>query len=77
MLFKKSFAVLLLSMFFCSPARAALPENAAAVSERRVIRDSPGGSPRAQYEFVCEGPEGEGVRIYVDAATGRQSEIAV
>lgn len=58
-------------------ARAALPENAAAVSERRVIRDSPGGSPRAQYEFVCEGSEGERVRIYVDAATGRQSEIAV
>lgn len=58
-------------------ARAALPENAAALSERRVIRDSPGGRPRAQYEFICEGSEGERVRIYVDAATGRQSEIAV
>ena len=56
-------------------ARAALPENATPVSDRRVIRKSPGGTRRAAYEFVCTGTEGETLRIYVDAATGRQSAI--
>jgi hypothetical protein len=57
-------------------AREKLPENVSVVSDRRVIRKSPGGTSRAQYEFVCAGAEGETVRIYIDAATGRQSEIA-
>ncbi|MCR5575920.1 MAG: germination protein YpeB [Oscillospiraceae bacterium] len=57
-------------------ARAKLPENVSVVSDRRVIRKSPGGTNRAQYEFICTGAEGETVRIYIDAATGRQSEIA-
>ena len=52
-----------------------LPENAALVSDRRVIRKSPGGTRRAQYELVCAGEDGETVRIYIDAATGRQSGI--
>ena len=56
-------------------ARAALPENVTPVSDRRVIRKSPGGTRRAFWEFVCTGADGEDLRILVDAATGRQSAI--
>ena len=56
-------------------ALAALPENVTPVSDRRVIRKSPGGTRRAFWEFVCTGADGEDLRIFVDAATGRQSAI--
>ena len=56
-------------------ALAALPQNAALVSDRKVIRKSPGGTRRACYEFVCTGTEGETLRIYVDAETGRQTGV--
>ena len=56
-------------------ALAALPQNAALVSDRKVIRKSPGGTRRAAYEFVCTGTEGETLRIYVDAETGRQTGV--
>ena len=56
-------------------ALAALPENVTPVSDRRVIRKSPGGTRRACWELVCTGADGEDLRVFVDAATGRQSAI--
>ena len=52
-----------------------LPENAVPVSDRKVIRKSPGGTRRAAYEFICTGAEGETLRIFVDAETGRQTGV--
>lgn len=52
-----------------------LPEGVTAESTRRVILHSPGGNPLACYELRCTGLEGEQVRIYVDAATGRPCKI--
>ena len=56
-------------------ALAALPENVTPVSDRRVIRKSPGGTRRACWELVCTGADGEDLRVFIDAATGRQSAI--
>ena len=54
-----------------------LVEGLSLESGRRVILKSPGERDQACYEFRCLDREGRSVRIYVDAATGKQCEIAL
>ena len=56
-------------------ARKTLPEGLEASSVRKVIIKSPGGSYIGCWELLCEDPEGGSVKLYVDAATGRQCRI--
>lgn len=58
-------------------ARRALPEGVSVQRERRVIVNSPGGTPRPCWEFVCTGRDSESVRILVSAETGRQCAITL
>ena len=57
-------------------ARAKLPSGLEAESCRRVVIDSIGGKPTACYELVCTDGEKQ-VKIYINAADGRQQEILV
>ncbi len=56
-------------------AAQTLPEGVTAEQSRRVILRSPGGRDRACYEFLCTDDEGRGVKICVDARTGKQCRI--
>lgn len=57
-------------------ALSTLPEGVEAVSARRLILRSPGGSYLPCWELDCPGPEeGEGARVCVDARTGRQWRV--
>lgn len=56
-------------------ARSTLPEGLEAGSVRKVILKSPGGSYLGCWELSCDTPEGGSVKLYVDAATGRQCRI--
>ena len=55
-------------------ARATLPEGVEAVSARRLILKSPGGTYLPCWELSCEDEDG-GARVYVDARTGRQCRV--
>ncbi len=55
-------------------ARETLPEGVEAVSARRLILKSPGGSYLPCWELRCEDESG-GARVYVDARTGRQCRV--
>ena len=55
-------------------ARATLPEGVEAVSARRLILKSPGGTYLPCWELSCEDENG-GARVYVDARTGRQCRV--
>lgn len=57
-------------------ARAKLPSGLEAESCRRVVIDSIGGKPTACYELICIDGEKQ-VKIYINAADGRQQEILV
>ena len=57
-------------------ARAKLPSGLEAESCRRVVIDSIGGKPAACYELICIDGEKQ-VKIYINAADGRQQEILV
>lgn len=56
-------------------AAAALPEGLTPQETRRLICKSPGRRDTACYAFFCQDAQGEGVTVYVDAATGRQCRI--
>jgi len=58
-------------------ARETLPENITVESERKVIIKSAGGSDKPCYEYSCLNEAGEGLRIYVDADSGRQCRIDI
>lgn len=60
-----------------SDAESALPDNVTSESVRKVIVHSDGGHNLSCYEFMCVAENGENVKIYVNAATGRQSAIVV
>ena len=57
-------------------ARGKLPSGLEAGSCRRVIINSPGGKPVPCYELSCTDGEKQ-VKIYINAADGRQQEILV
>lgn len=53
-----------------------LPDGVEALSTRRVIRKSPGGTYLPCYELTVRGEGGDaGARVYVDARTGRQCRV--
>jgi len=57
-------------------ALATLPEGVQAVSARRLILKSPGGSYLPCWELNIQSAEGNaGARVYVDAGTGRQCRV--
>lgn len=56
-------------------AAATLPEGLTLRETRRLICKSEGRRDRACYAFFCQDADGNGVTIYVDAATGRQCRI--
>ena len=57
-------------------ALATLPEGVQAVSTRRLILKSPGGSYLPCWELNIRSGEGDaGARVYVDADTGRQCRV--
>jgi len=57
-------------------ALSTLPEGVTAVSTRRLILKSPGGSYLPCWEVNILSDEGdEGARVYVDARTGRQFRV--
>lgn len=58
-------------------AAAALPEDFARESVRRVILTSEGGINRGCYEFSGTGRGGQPVRICVDGADGKQARICL
>lgn len=60
-----------------SDAESALPDNVTSESVRKVIVHSDGGHNLSCYEFMCVAENGENVKIYVNAVTGRQSAIVV
>ena len=55
-------------------ARETLPGGVEAVSARRLILKSPGGTYLPCWELACEDESG-GARVYVDARTGRQCRV--
>ena len=58
-------------------ALATLPDGTQAASARPLIIKSPGGSYLACWELTIPGedPDAPGVRVYVDAGTGRQCKV--
>ncbi len=56
-------------------AAQALPERLKLLDGRKVILKSPGKRDLACYEFTCSDGEERQLRIYVDAATGKQYRI--
>ena len=58
-------------------AAAALPADFAWDAARRVILTSEGGRNSGCYEFSGPGLGGRRVRVYVDAADGKQERIAL
>lgn len=58
-------------------ALATLPEGAEAVSARRLIMKSPGGTylPCWELNILGEGEGAAGARVYVNAETGRQCKV--
>ena len=58
-----------------SKALAALPEGAEAESTRKVIMKAPGGEYLGCWELICSFQEGERMRVYVDAESGKQCKI--
>lgn len=58
-------------------AAASLPGNFRAAESRPVILTSEGGRSFGCYEFSGEGEKGEQLRIYIDAADGRERRIEI
>lgn len=56
-------------------ARATLPEGLEAEYAGKVIIKSPGGKYLGCWELICGAEDGERMRIYVDAESGRQCKI--
>lgn len=58
-------------------AAQAVPESLELEASRRIIIKSPGGMDLACYEFSCTAENSQQVKIYVDAATGKQYQILI
>lgn len=58
-------------------ASKAVPQALTIRTASLVAAGTPGGSTRLCYEFDCLDPDGEQVRIFVDAHSGRQCRIIV
>ena len=58
-------------------ARKKLPQGTEPENSEKTIIKSPGGRSVACYEFLCADENGEEVKIYVSAETGRQYKIEV
>jgi len=58
-----------------SKALSTLPEELETESTRKVIIRSPGGNYLACWELICGFQEGERMRVYVDAESGKQCKI--
>jgi len=56
-------------------ALSTLPEGAETESTRKVIIRSPGGNYLGCWELICGFQEGERMRVYVDAESGKQCKI--
>lgn len=54
-----------------------LPENVSSEGVRRVTIESEGGRELPCYEFSCINSEGENLKIYVDAQSGKQCRIDI
>lgn len=54
-----------------------LPENVSSEGVRRVTIESEGGRELPCYEFSCINGEGENLKIYVDAQSGKQCRIDI
>ena len=58
-------------------ARATLPEGAELESTRKTIIKSAGGNYLPCWELLCGFEEGERMRVYVDAESGKQCKIEI
>ena len=58
-------------------AAAQLPENVSSEGVRRVTIRSAGDRELPCYEFSCINSEGENLKIYVDAQSGKQCRIDI
>lgn len=58
-------------------AAGALPKNLKPAGSRKVILKSPGGRDMACFEFACTDKNGNSVKVYVDAETGKQFDIEI
>lgn len=56
-------------------ASKSIPQSLKVAESRKVIKKSPAGRDFACYEFSCADSRGMGVKIYVDAASGKQCDI--
>lgn len=56
-------------------AEETLPQGLELQESRKVVIKSAGGQDQACYELRCTDKDGQEVKIYVDAATGRQRRI--
>ncbi len=58
-------------------AMKSLPDNLKCADSRKIIKKSPAGRDYACYEFSCADANGMGVKIYVDADSGKQCDIVL
>lgn len=56
-------------------AMKSIPDSLKCAAGRRIIKQSPAGRDYGCYEFSCADARGMGVRIYVDADSGKQCDI--
>lgn len=65
------------NMVSAAEAAGALPRGLAAGESTLAVIASPGGEDVFCREFVCGGKNGETVKVFVNALTGRQQEIDI
>lgn len=56
-------------------AMKSLPDSLKCANVRKIIKQSPAGRDYACYEFSCADAKGMGVKVYVDADSGKQCDI--